>query len=107
MIHSARNLNRTKGTKSGGGNTYLTFNPKAPKVGNCSRCNSTDIDWYVRIPTDPSLVPRMNCILSYEEEGATQESTDPERDSQLPHLDGYIYWNMSNVILDLCERIHD
>ena len=60
---------------------------RPPEIEDLSRCNSADIDMYVRTPTDPSpddpkdeMQPEL-C----KEAGATQEPTDPVGKSQLPH----------------------
>ena len=49
--------------------------------------NKFDIDWYMRMPTDPYLDhPKAGLLLEQCDEGyAILESTFPMTDSQLPH----------------------
>ena len=56
------------------------------------RCSNADVDWYVRMPTDPPLFdPKVEMLPElFEREGATLEPTFPMIDSQLVHWDRYI-----------------
>ena len=73
---SARNLDRTKGTNAGRGNTYKLpetpkdgwrhSTPRPPEVVEFPWCNNADTEWYGRIPADPPLVdPKAKSSLSH------------------------------------------
>ena len=51
------------------------------------RCNTVEIEWYLRMPIDPPLVdPIVEMLLGQcEEEDATPEATIPMTDNWLPH----------------------
>ena len=61
--------------------------PRFPEVVYFPKCNNADIDWYVRMPTDPSLVgPKIETMTAvYEEEGGTLDPAFPMIDSWLLH----------------------
>ena len=63
------------------------FNPKASTGSGFMMYNNANIDWYVRMPTDPLPVDLKIEVLSeqYKEEGATLELTFPMIDNWLPH----------------------
>ena len=57
--------------------------PKVPRGRGLYKFNSIDIDWYMRMPTDQSLADPKDEIQPElcQEADATQEPTEPERDS--------------------------
>ena len=64
------------------------------------KCNTADIDWYVRMPTDPPLVyptDEMQPELC-EEAGAIWELIFPQRDSFHIEMGRLVCWNKSNTI---------
>ena len=54
------------------------------------RCNNSGIEWYGRMPADPSLVDPKGEKPSEPSEGedATPETSDPVTDNQPPHRNG-------------------
>ena len=64
--------------------------PRLPEEVSFPECNIANVDQYVQMSTDLPLVDptdEMHPEL-YEEEGATWEPTNSERDTWLPKLDG-------------------
>ena len=95
VTHSARNLDIPGEPKleekthnlpdmSKRGQKHST--PRFPQVVESLRYNRADIDWYMRMPTDPPLAdPKDDKQPELcEEAGATWEPAFPERDSHLP-----------------------
>ena len=76
-----------------------------PKVVDFPTGNSADIDWYVRMPTDPPPVDPWDETLPVlcEEEGAIVEPTFPMIDSQIP------YWcvccNKRNMLVGQIQNV--
>ena len=66
---------------------FKAFNPKLPEVVNFLSSTNAEIDWSMRMPTDPPLVdPKAEKLPELcEEEVATLEPTFPVIDNQLPH----------------------
>ena len=60
---------------------------RVPEVVHFPRCNKSDIDWYLRIPTDPSSADAKDEMQPklYEQEDATLKPTFNVTDSYLPH----------------------
>ena len=61
--------------------------PQGSQRVDFPRCNNDEIDWYMKMQTDPPQVdPKVETLSELcEEEGATLEPTFPMTDSQLPH----------------------
>ena len=68
------NLDRTRGTKAGGGNIsqllspgwLKVFNPGPPEAEEFPRYNKAEIEWYVRMPNEPPPAdPKAKHNLSY------------------------------------------
>ena len=63
-------------------------------------CNDANIDWYIRIPTDPpsgdSKVTMQPEICK--EEGATLEPAFPIVDNFHIEMGRYVCWNKSNMM---------
>ena len=111
MTGSARDLHRTRELKLGEetynsphmskcGRNHST--PRFPEVVDFPRCNSADIDRYMRMPTDTPLVSPQNemqpeiCV----EAGTTLVPAFPRRDISF-HIEmgRYVWWNNSNTTL--------
>ena len=69
--------------------TWMCPTPKLLEVMDSSECNDADIDWYMRMPTNPPLVdswvemPLKLC----EEEDVILDPIPSETDNQLLHWD--------------------
>ena len=77
------------------------FKPKAPSGRDFPSGNSTDTDWYLRMPMDPPLVDPKDEMQPElcEEASATQEPTDLEIVGFHIHMGRYLCWNKSNTML--------
>ena len=69
---------------------WICLIPRLPELVGLPRFQRTDIDWYMRMPTDPPLVnPKVEMLLELcDEEDATLKLTFLFIVSQLPHWDG-------------------
>ena len=61
--------------------------PRPPDEMDFPRCNTADIEWYVRMSNNAPLVaPKVEMLLGpVEEKGAILEATTPVTDNWLPH----------------------
>ena len=76
--------------------------PRHPEVGNFTRCNSTDIDSYARMPTDPSwLTPKTKYSVSYaRKQGPFGNELMPrEILSFHSEMGRYVCWKKRNITL--------
>ena len=56
--------------------------PQGPRSSGVAKCNNASIEWYGRMPTDPTLVdPKGEKSFMQCEE----EATDPKTDNWPPH----------------------
>ena len=64
--------------------------PRSPEVVDFPRCNNTEIESFMRMPTDlPMVAYKVEMLLGQcEEVDATLEATVSVTDNQFPHCDG-------------------